>query len=68
MNNETFTCDCGFTWKFGRSGTHDCRPRYIARIEELEVAVREHKKIMGGEATKADRELWTVLESKADNI
>ena len=40
----------------------------LARIDELEGAIREHKKIMGGEATKADRELWTVLESKSDNI
>ena len=40
----------------------------LARIEELEGAIAAHKKILGYKSTKADRKLWTVLESKADNI
>jgi len=37
IRNETdFTCDCGFTWLFGESGSHNCRPYYQATITKLE--------------------------------
>lgn len=39
MNPETHTCDCGFTWKHGRSGSHSCTPHYQSKIAELRAAL-----------------------------
>jgi len=33
MNPETHSCDCGYTWRHGHSGTHLCGPQYRATIE-----------------------------------
>lgn len=33
---RTHTCECGFTWKHGLSGSHICGPYYRERIAELE--------------------------------
>ena len=42
-NQETFTCECGHTWKFGKSGNHSCAPNYQARIASLE---KENRKML----------------------
>jgi len=34
--SEQFTCECGFTWLRGQSGSHECGPGYRAKIERLE--------------------------------
>lgn len=34
-SEQTHTCECGFTWKHGLSGSHHCGPYYQKRIAEL---------------------------------
>jgi len=46
MNPETHSCDCGYTWRHGHSGTHLCGPQYRATIE------RQAKEIAALKATE----------------
>lgn len=40
MDSKTIhTCDCGFQWEHGKSGSHQCGPYYRARIAKLETAI-----------------------------
>ncbi|WP_420279561.1 hypothetical protein [Serratia sp. BNK-4] len=32
---NTFTCDCGFSWQRGLSGSHDCAQGLRSQIEDL---------------------------------
>jgi hypothetical protein len=32
---DTFNCDCGFSWKRGFSGSHDCEKGLRRQIEDL---------------------------------
>lgn len=49
MNPETHSCDCGYTWRHGHSGTHLCGPQYRATIE------RQAQEIAALKAQQADR-------------
>lgn len=42
MNPETHQCwTCGYEWKHGQDGGHDCGPILRRRVEKLEARVRE---------------------------
>lgn len=37
-NTEMHDCECGFRWRHGKSGAHDCGPQYRQTIRELRAA------------------------------
>ena len=34
-SGDMFVCDCGFSWRRGKSGAHDCGDGYRKQIAEL---------------------------------
>lgn len=36
---DMFHCDCGFSWRRGHSGSHDCEKRLRAQRDELLAAL-----------------------------
>lgn len=34
-SGDIFVCDCGFSWRRGKSGVHDCGDGYRKQIAEL---------------------------------
>lgn len=34
-SGDIFVCDCGFSWRRGKSGAHDCADGYRKQIAEL---------------------------------
>lgn len=43
---KTFTCDCGFEWAEGTSGSHECGPYYRAIIKRLEQELNSQSAII----------------------
>ena len=43
---KTFTCDCGFEWLEGNSGSHQCEPFYRATIKRLEQELNSQSAIL----------------------
>ncbi|AFX93646.1 hypothetical protein G646_gp178 [Serratia phage phiMAM1] len=39
---QTFTCECGFSWLQGLSGSHSCTPGYQKQIKELKERVESY--------------------------
>jgi hypothetical protein len=40
---ERFTCECGFSWEKGKSGRHDCIPRYREQLKALTADLTSYK-------------------------
>lgn len=55
MNPETHSCDCGYTWRHGHSGTHLCGPQYRATIERQEQEVLKLHRDLAAEKLRADQ-------------
>jgi len=51
MNPTHHTCpDCGYVWKHGEHGGHNCVPRLKEKIEKLKSALRRvDQQMTGGE-------------------
>lgn len=44
MNPEYhFCCTCGFKWKHGEHGGHDCSVRLLEKIKTLEKGLKDHE-------------------------
>jgi hypothetical protein len=43
---KTFTCDCGFEWLEGTSGSHECGPFYRATIKRLQQELNSQSAII----------------------
>lgn len=55
MNPETHSCDCGYTWRHGNSGTHLCGPQYRSTIERQEQEVLKLHRDLAAEKLRADQ-------------
>lgn len=42
---DTFTCDCGFSWKRGFSGSHDCGDGLRRQIADLNVQILANQQV-----------------------
>jgi hypothetical protein len=69
QERETHTCDCGYTWFHGLSGSHACEPHYRKRIADLEQklavssSVREEAQLLDDIAAYAFDPAGLSLES-----
>lgn len=60
-NIEMHDCECGFRWRHGKSGTHDCGPQYRQTIRELRAASAPQV-VADERAAQADSILGTTIE------
>lgn len=51
--SDTFVCDCGFSWRRGNSGAHDCADGYRKQIAELRAKLAKPVVLPAGYSTRA---------------
>ncbi|ENI8088792.1 hypothetical protein AB5Q65_003445 [Salmonella enterica] len=68
--NNVFYCDCGFSWRRGMSGSHNCEDRLRAKLTDMAVqlanAESKCRELAGLVAENAD--LKSLIEQHAGSI
>lgn len=72
---DMFKCDCGFSWRRGHSGSHDCAIGYRAQRDDLLAAQQDHQRLvrqldvlLNGEAGAAQQASLCDLVAQVDKF